>query len=607
MSNKKSTLFSSQLPKKMVSDFETLPLNGKPHARRRESHQPVRAKPGKSAEYSAEPNQRSNRLARRSVPSARFDGALALVDANREFCNLMRTPLTELRGKKLRNLCSVYRSFTQASKGTSYMMEFDYAEAVLIDSCNTSIYTSMTSVWMRSTEGRLDSVSVFVTDCPSPTSLRSERSITGADSLAGLLSADTFRRELERAIESANGRTPSALLLISVGGVDALSESFGRDYSLTVLVEVAGRIRRTVGKFGKVGRHGINEFLVLCEADKQSSYELSQALLSALGECFLLNGEEVHLSTFIGIAGISDSCKDLDEINLAAEAALRQAKKQGNGACVQYTEEIGHAMKLKGELERSLRKAVLRGEMELEYQPRVDLRTMKVVALEALIRWNHPKYGRISPLEFIPIAEERGLIFDIGKWVLETACQKASELAEGMSEPMRISVNVSAHQLKDNRFSDVIADALKLSRLPPRLLELELTESVLVEDCDRCADVLRGLKTLGLSLSVDDFGTGYSSLAYLQFFPLDTIKLDKTFINNTNATVDNRKLVRALIDMSHALDLSVVAEGVECSETLEFLAANNCDEVQGYLMSRPLSAVALQKFLSTHGNRLPRK
>ncbi|MGO4382472.1 putative bifunctional diguanylate cyclase/phosphodiesterase [Pseudoduganella sp. RAF53_2] len=479
------------------------------------------------------------------------------------------------------------------------MMEFDYAEAILIDGCNSNIYTSMTSVWMRSPEGHLDSVSVFVTDFPPQASLRGERSITGANSLAGLLSADSFRRELERAIDSSTVEAPSSLLLISISGLDSLSESFGREHTLSVQVEAARRIRRTADRFGKVGRHGINEFLVLCESEQQNAYELSQALLGTFRECFVLNGEEVYLSASIGMCRIPSNCKDAEEIVFAAEAALRQAKKRTGGTCIQYTDEIGQAMKRKAELEHSLRKAVVRGEMELEYQPRVDVRTMKVVALEALLRWNHPKHGRISPLEFIPIAEERGLIFDIGKWVLETACKKASELAVELEEPVRVSVNVSAHQLKDNRFSDVIVEALEQSQLPPNLLELELTESVLVEDCDRCADVLRGLKALGLSLSVDDFGTGYSSLAYLQFFPFDTIKLDKTFINNTNATVDNRKLVRALIDMSHALDLSVVAEGVECKETLAFLAANNCDEVQGYLMSRPLNAKALQEFLQT--------
>lgn len=540
----------------------------------------------------------ARRSRRKPVLSARFDSGLLLADANREFCNLMRAPLNALLGKRFRDLCKVYRSFTQACEGAHYMMEFEYAEVVLVDSCNTNIYANMTSVWMRSADGHLESVSVFVTDFPSPASQRGERMITGADSLAGLLNGDSFRFELERVLEDPAPKRPAFLLLVSIDGVEHLGESFGRGNGLALLVEVAGRLHRLVRNAGKCGRYRINEFLLLCETDEQGAQRLSQAMLDAFGECFVLNDEEVYLSASIGMCRVDDIGNNADAVIAGAEAALRCAKKRGGSICVRYTEEIGREAKFKGELERSLRKALARGEMELEYQPRIDLRSMKVMALEALIRWNHPGYGRISPLEFIPIAEERGLIFDIGKWVLETACTKASELAHTVAGPMRMSVNVSAHQLKDSRFSDVIRSALAQSNLPSHLLELELTESVLVEDCDRCADVLRDLKRLGVKLSVDDFGTGYSSLAYLQLFPFDTIKLDKSFINGRNASIDNRKLVRALIDMSHALELSVVAEGVECSETLQFLASCHCDEVQGYLMSRPLSVHALGEFLA---------
>jgi EAL domain-containing protein (putative c-di-GMP-specific phosphodiesterase class I) len=235
-------------------------------------------------------------------------------------------------------------------------------------------------------------------------------------------------------------------------------------------------------------------------------------------------------------------------------------------------------------------------EFELEYQPRIDLRSTQVVAMEALIRWNHPQLGRIPPLDFIPIAEEIGLIGDLGRWALEKACVFASDLA--LSEyPVRVSVNVSAQQLTDIRIAEDIESALANARLKPELLELELTESLLIEDRQRCAELLRRLRAMGVSLSVDDFGTGYSSLAYLQLFPVNAIKLDKTFVNGGEGGTNNLRLVKALIDLAHALDLEVVAEGVESVDVLRFLHASGCDEIQGYLVARPLKPAEFRHFL----------
>jgi EAL domain-containing protein (putative c-di-GMP-specific phosphodiesterase class I) len=219
--------------------------------------------------------------------------------------------------------------------------------------------------------------------------------------------------------------------------------------------------------------------------------------------------------------------------------------------------------------------------------------------MEALMRWNHPQLGRIPPLDFIPIAEEIGLIGDLGRWALHTACAFASELAVN-GFPVRVSVNVSAQQLTDMKIAEDIEFALGKARLKPELLELELTESLLIEDSMRCADLLRRLKKIGVALSVDDFGTGYSSLAYLQLFPVDAIKLDKTFVNRGGEGTNNLRLVKALVDLAHALDLKVVAEGVESAEILRFLHASGCDEIQGYLVARPLKAVDFRRFLRTY-------
>ncbi len=526
------------------------------------------------------------------VPTARFDGRLRLVDASPEFCLLMKSPLASLVGRHFNALCTVHRSVTQAGSSARYRMEFDHAEVVLRDSCNGSLDAHLTSVWMRSTDGALKSVHAFVTGCLSAPSQSGERAVAAADGATGLPGGGSVHQALRQAI--GTGGPPLYLLLVRLDDADAGGEPWERDSRGLALIEAAERIQRIVGNAGgTVERRRIDEFVVLFHGTEAQLPALVHAVLDVMGEGIMAGDNELYLTAAIGACRYPDDGHDAGPLLAAAEAALRHAKKQGGNAFTLYSSQIGKAARFRLELERSLRKAVGRGELELEYQPRVDVKTRQVVALEALVRWNHPIHGRIAPLEFIPLAEEKGVISEIGKWVLETACRKAGELAAVLSRPLRISVNVSARQLQDKSFCNDVREVLDMTRLPPHLLELELTESVLVDDYERCAALLRELKALGLSLSVDDFGTGYSSLAYLQLFPFDIVKLDKTFVNNKNTSVDNRKLVRALIDLSHALDLAVVAEGVECADTLDFLAGCHCDEVQGYLLSPPLSASAL--------------
>jgi EAL domain-containing protein (putative c-di-GMP-specific phosphodiesterase class I) len=221
--------------------------------------------------------------------------------------------------------------------------------------------------------------------------------------------------------------------------------------------------------------------------------------------------------------------------------------------------------------------------------------------MESLIRWNHPQLGNVPPLQFIPIAEERGLIGSIGQWVLEEACIHTQRLIEKFGRPLRVSVNLSARQLKSQNLLEQVQTALKKANLAPHLLELELTESALIEDMEVSADVLRKIKNAGILLSVDDFGTGYSGLAYLRRFPLDTLKLDRSFVTQDSDEISSFRFIKAFVDLAHTLNLSVVAEGVETKETLHFLREAACDEAQGYLFSKPLPLNELEAFLS----RLP--
>jgi EAL domain-containing protein (putative c-di-GMP-specific phosphodiesterase class I) len=259
------------------------------------------------------------------------------------------------------------------------------------------------------------------------------------------------------------------------------------------------------------------------------------------------------------------------------------------------------AAKTRMMLEQSLRRALERGEFELHYQPRIHLRTMAIVGMEALIRWHHPHLGEIPPMQFIPIAEERALVEPIGRWVLEQACAQTRRLMDRFGRSLRVSVNLSARQLKCTDIVAQVDAALRKADLPPHLLELELTESAIIDDIEASARVLEELKRLGIALSVDDFGTGYSGLAYLRRFPLDTLKLDRSFVTQEDHGISGFKFIKAFVDLAHTLNLSVVAEGVETNDTLQMLRDAACDEAQGFLLARPLSLQAFETYLS----RLP--
>jgi EAL domain-containing protein (putative c-di-GMP-specific phosphodiesterase class I) len=249
-------------------------------------------------------------------------------------------------------------------------------------------------------------------------------------------------------------------------------------------------------------------------------------------------------------------------------------------------------------LDVALRHALRRNEFALHFQPRINLQTLEISGMEALLRWNHPEFGAVPPAEFIGIAEESGLIEAIGTWALETACMQGAALMCRLGQPLRISVNVSARQLQAPDFADRVSAALRASGLDAQLLELELTESTLIEDLDRSASLLKELKALGVAIAVDDFGTWYSNLAYLRRFPLDVLKLDRSFLVQQDEGISNVAFIKAFVDMAHALGLSVVAEGVESAEVLEFLCRTACDEGQGYLFAEPMPVDAVEAYLS---------
>ncbi|NEX62227.1 sensor domain-containing protein [Noviherbaspirillum galbum] len=416
------------------------------------------------------------------------------------------------------------------------------------------------------------------------------------DVLTGLPNRASLFERLQNML-STRGDDTVGVLFIDLDRFKEINDAMGHVPGDLLLREVARRLEKTLADAGIVARLGGDEFVVCVRGsvDRPGLAALAQKLLDAMAQPIVIQDQEVRIRASIGICLCPEDGATRELLFQNADIAMYQAKAEGRNAFRFFEPEMSVRMKTRMAFETSMPRALENREFELHYQPRIDLRTMEVLGMEALIRWNHPRMGRISPLDFIPFAEERGYIKDIGRWVLEEACLQARRLGELSGKPLRVSVNLSARQLDQSTLGADIRHILAQSALPPDLLELELTESALVKDMDATVATFRSLKSQGIRIAVDDFGTGYSGLAYLGHFPLDTLKLDKSFVNQPGG--ENHKVIKAFIDMAHSLGLSVVAEGVERAETLAFLHAMHCDEAQGYLLAKPMPVADLEDFL----------
>jgi diguanylate cyclase (GGDEF)-like protein len=371
---------------------------------------------------------------------------------------------------------------------------------------------------------------------------------------------------------------------------DALGHPAG-DY---VLGEVAKRLRKSMRDGDIVARVGGDEFVVAVRGLAEHDIEaLCKRLLRDVSAPIPYDGNEVNVGLSLGIAISPTDATTTHELIRRADLALYQAKIDGRGTYRFFAHEMNERIVLRRSLESELRRAVKDGEFILEYQPRYDTRSMKIVSFEALVRWRHGVRGLLGPAEFISLAEETGLIVPLGEWILRTACSTIAQFEE-----VGVSVNVSPAQFRDAELASMVERILRETGLPPQRLELELTEGVLLEDTQRARATLRGLKALGLKLSMDDFGTGYSSLGYLRNFPFDGIKIDQQFIADLSGTGDARAIVQAIVSLGKALGMTVTAEGVETKEQLLLLRHDACEEVQGYLMSRPIDAEALAELIA---------
>ena len=394
--------------------------------------------------------------------------------------------------------------------------------------------------------------------------------------------------------------TQFALLSLDLDNFKTINESLGHSLGDQLLIEVGKRLQSLLPDSDAIARIGGDEFNIILEHNENMPWIdlLAQRMIDALGEPFLLDGHSVYVGASIGIALYPADGTAVETLQSNADAALHQAKAQGRGILRFFSPEMTSRAKTRLTLEADLRRALDREELRLYYQPQVDLISGQIVGLEALVRWQHPERGMIPPDEFIPLAEESGLVVRLGDWVLREACRQIKVWSTAGLAPRQTAVNVSAVQLsRGHLVESVKARAGAKTGIAPEQLELEITESFVMADRDQSFKSLAELKALGVRLSIDDFGTGYSSLAYLQQIEVHKLKVDISFVRDMTTNSGNASIVKAIIALGHSLGLEIIAEGVEEQEQARYLRALHCDVMQGYLISRPLPTDEMTRFL----------
>ena len=414
--------------------------------------------------------------------------------------------------------------------------------------------------------------------------------LLGHDTLTTLPNRLALQSTMAHAVAEGRSRnTLIALLLLDLDHFKGLNDTLGPGVGDRILFEVAGRLKESVQEKDTVSRQSGDEFAILINDCGNVSMValIAERLLASIRRPLLLDGHDIALSACIGISIYPEDGDDVEALLKNADTALHAAKAVGRDSYRFFEAEMNSVIGERLRLEHDLRQALARRELFLDYQPQYDAGDGRMLGVEALLRWRHPQQGLISPASFIPIAEETGLIVSIGEWVLDEACrQNAAWLAAGCG-PLVVAVNLSALQITQAGLSATVSAALRRHALPPALLELEITESVLMRDTDRALEVLSDLRRIGIKVSIDDFGTGYSSLNYLKRLPLDKLKIDRSFIRDLPRDANDVAITQAIIAISSKLGLAVIAEGVETREQFEFLRNNGCNQIQGFYFSRP--------------------
>jgi diguanylate cyclase (GGDEF)-like protein/PAS domain S-box-containing protein len=417
------------------------------------------------------------------------------------------------------------------------------------------------------------------------------RHLAHYDELTGLANRNMFSQCLSHAIAQArrNGKQ-LAVLFIDLDRFKNINDTLGHGAGDSVLKEVAERLHGCLRESDTVGRLSGDEFVVLLEEMPKSTHcaEVAQKILTAVARPFAFDTQIFHITASIGISTYPADSEDMHSLLKNADIAMYRAKELGKNNFQFYSAQMNVHNRERLELESSLRRALECNEFVLHYQPKVNIHSGRIIGMEALVRWQHPVKGMIPPMQFIPLAEETGLIVPIGKWVLRTACARNKSWQEQGLPPLRIAVNLSARQFTHENLLQDVLRVLNETGLDATFLELEITESMVMHDPEHAIELMNKLRAIGISISIDDFGTGYSSLSYLKRFPIDSVKIDRSFIRDLPLDGDDAAITQAIIAMAHGLKLKVIAEGTETGEQLSFLRAHGCDEMQGYCFSKPL-------------------
>lgn len=419
------------------------------------------------------------------------------------------------------------------------------------------------------------------------------------DPLTGVGNRTTFSQEIEEAVATAvAGHQPFALVLIDLDDFKTVNDTLGHAAGDSVLVETADRVRRLLRRTDLVARLGGDEFAVLLRGalSKEDVQLLAGRIIQAIAQPHGYEGHKLSVGASLGAAIAPVDARDAGTLLKCADLALYRSKREGKGAFHFFEPEMDAEMRERRELELELRSADLERELELHYQPIISLRTGGLRGFEALVRWRNPRRGMVSPAEFIPLAEETGMIDAIGRWVLEEACRRAA----GWPKDLIIAVNASAVQFRQGRFADTVSRAIATSKLDPARLEIEITESVLLADTGANLALLQRLKDVGVRVALDDFGTGYSSMSYLRRFPFSRLKIDRSFIRDIGSSRESMAIVRAIIGLGANLGIDTTAEGVETGAQLELLRQERCGEIQGYLFSPPVDSAGAARIIDSY-------
>jgi diguanylate cyclase (GGDEF)-like protein len=423
------------------------------------------------------------------------------------------------------------------------------------------------------------------------------------DALTGLPNKTMIGDRLAHAIEQAErNRHKIAVLFLDLNNFKHINDSLGHPVGDALLKGVASALNTCLRKGDTIGRFGGDEFIIIMEGikDTRDINVIVQQVLEKVSQPFLAHGHEISTTTSIGIAIFPDDAVDVDSLLKNADVAMYRAKARGGSNFQFFTQDMSEQAVERLRLQHYLSRALERHEFKLYYQPKMDMASGRISGMEALLRWDSPELGLITPNKFIPILEETGRIIEVGHWVIQNACEFNAHLHKMGYSDLRVSINLSARQFQDENLISTIKNAFLACEFNESHLEIEITESLLVDNMERAIDVLHSLHKIGATISIDDFGTGYSSMSYLKRLPIDGQKIDRSFVHDIPANKDDIAIAKAIIALGENLDLKIVAEGIETEEQLAFFKDSNCTEAQGFLISRPLPEDQFIEFLKDY-------